>query len=264
MFNKKVYFFYLYILIVSVSFLSSCSNKTNTLFYLKHKSKSNSSVQILSEGTQDTTESLYQKILPGDILSIRNLQNETQVLGYTAGGTGGASISSDYLVEPDSMVVLPFLNKVKLGGLYIPSAESFLNKSYSKNLLKEPLIKIKITNLKVTMMGEFGRVGNFPLSPNRTYLTDLIAEAGGLNPRANPKKIRIIRGNFKNPRVIQVNLQDIKSLANNNLFLRNNDIIYAETRNSYKFLDQISSTRNIFAIAVSGISAFILINRLNR
>ncbi|OAQ38618.1 hypothetical protein A5893_14495 [Pedobacter psychrophilus] len=249
-----------FLIIVTIILFTSCNNKTNTLFYVKSKGKINSSVSILLPGDIKNKQSFDQKILPGDLLSIRNLQNETQVLGYSS--SSGASISTNYLVENDSTVTLPFLNRMKLGGMLVPEAENFLNQSYSKNLLKEPIIKITITNLKVTLMGEFGRVGNIPLEPNKTFLTDIIAEAGGLSKRANLKKIKIIRGNLKNPEVILVNLQDLNSLGNDKLYLHNNDIIYAETKNSYKFLDGISSGSTILGIGISAVSAYLLIDRL--
>lgn len=240
----------------------ACSSKTNTLFYVKANSSEKTPVRILLSGSLADIKTLNQKILPGDLLAIRNLQNETQVLGYN--NNAGQSTSTDYLVESDSTVALPFLNKVKLGGLYLSDAEFFLNRKYSENLLKDPIIKLKITNLKVTMMGEFGRVGNISLNPNKSFLTDIIAEAGGINVRGNPKNIKIIRGDFKNPTVIAVNLQDISALAADQLFLQNNDIIYAETKSLYKFLDQLSSTRSILAIGTTAITAYILIDRLSR
>ncbi|MBK0382123.1 polysaccharide biosynthesis/export family protein [Pedobacter sp. SD-b] len=247
-----------------VLIFSSCSTKRTTLFNLEDKNDKKPAVTVLEKGNKNSVEILNQTILPGDILSLRNLQNETQILGYNAGLASGASTSSDYIVEQDSMVALPFLNRVKLGGLSIPDAERFLNAEYSKTLLKNPIIKVKITSLKVTVLGEFGRVGNLPISSDKTYLTDIIADAGGLNIRANPKNIRIIRGDLKNPKVISVNLKKLKALSNDNLYLHNNDIIYADTKNTYKFLDQITSTRNIIGIVVTTISAYLLIDRLTR
>ncbi|HEY4195030.1 MAG TPA: hypothetical protein VGM63_05820, partial [Mucilaginibacter sp.] len=50
--------------------------------------------------------------------------------------------------------------------------------------------------------------------------------AGGLTERSNEKNIKIIRGDPKNPQVTDVDLSNIKTLADPRIILQNNDIIY--------------------------------------
>jgi polysaccharide biosynthesis/export protein len=102
-----------------------------------------------------------------------------------------------------------------------------------------------VVNLKVTVLGEFTKQGNFLLEKENTTLIDIIGEAGGITARANPKTVKIIRGNRQSPEIIYVNLKDINSLANPKLILQNDDIIYMEPQGIYGTGERVQSFSTI-------------------
>ncbi|WP_211226553.1 polysaccharide biosynthesis/export family protein [Pedobacter glucosidilyticus] len=232
------------------------------MFKLPHKIN-NFKTPTLVLNKDSISEKVYL-ISPGDRLNLRNIQNETAVLGYLENQTRTTGQDLDYIVESDTCVTLPYLGKVSLAGMSIIETEKYLNKEYSKKLLKEPLIKVNLTNLKVTFLGEFSRQGNISLNNEKTHLIEAIGANGGLNQRANSRKIKIIRGNLSNPTVILINLEDIRSLSDNHMYLQNNDIIYAESRNGIRVIDNLTSTRTLIGIGMSLLSAYIIVDRLNR
>lgn len=248
-------------------FLSSCSSRKNILFNTKNEGKIPAiPIHVLEQG-KDSVKTKAQIIKPGDILSIKNIQNIELISGV--GSQNSSLLNSQnnlmgYRVENDSNVALPVLGKVKLGGYSRENAEMKLNELYSQTLLKDPIITISISNLQVTLLGEFGKQGNYNLGKDQTHLTQILGEAGGLNPRADKKRIKIIRGDLTNPQVFVVNLEDINSLADRRLFLQNNDIIYAEPRGAFKFLDQINPTTTILGIGLSVVNIYLLISNLSK
>lgn len=258
---KKSYYPTLFILFTLL--LSSCGTVKDSLFMTAGKKKSLTSVKMLNGNSEITNNSHIQQISPGDQLYIRNLQNETQVLGYVS-GANSQSISANYTVEADSMVNLPFLGLVKLGGMSIPEAEIYLNQAYAKTLLKDPIIKIFISNLKVTLLGEFAKQGNIPLKKDYIHLTEVLGDAGGFTVKADVSKVKIIRGDLKNPQILEVDLRNINSLGDPRLYLRNNDILYVDAKNSSKFIDNLVSARTLFGIAASILSIYVITERLNR
>src|SRR5258708_5406883 len=124
------------------------------------------------------------------------------------------------------MVALPVLGRVPVAGLTRAEAAKQIEDLYRKNLLKDPIIELKIINLKVTILGEIKSQGNFPLIKDKTNLIEIIGEAGGLSESANEKNIKIIRGDPKNPQITEIDLSKIKTLADPRIILQNNDIIY--------------------------------------
>ena len=175
----------------------------------------------------------YQ-IQPQDILQIRNLQNIRYIVDVTpvsgnpaiANSGGTNSQGQTFQVQEDSTVALPVIGHVKVVGLTRSQAQKLIEDIYRKKILVDPIIDLKIINLKVTILGEVKAQGNFPLIKDKTTLIELIGEAGGLTEKANQANIKIIRGDQKKPSVIQVDLGYIGSINDPKTVLQNGDIIY--------------------------------------
>lgn len=218
---------YIYIcLIIGTSiFATSCSNKQyQNLFQQTTLSD--------STGREKQVPQADYHIRPQDVLQIRNLQNikylvdETPASSTGTGGGGNSGSGQTFQVEIDSTVALPAIGHVKVGGLTRPEASKLIEGLYRKSLLKDPIIEVKIINLKVTILGEIKGQGNYPLTKDRTTLVELIGEAGGLTEKANEANIKIIRGNQLSPEVTIVDLTDIRSINAPGALLQNGDIIY--------------------------------------
>lgn len=167
------------------------------------------------------------RIKPSDILQIRNLQN-TRYLVSSSGATGeaGSDQSQTFQVEEDGKVTLPVIGHVAVAGLSRYEAAQKIEQLYRDSLLKNPIIELKILNLKVTLLGEVKSPGNIPLTKENTTLIDVLGEAGGLTNNANETNIKIIRGDKANPEIIYADLSNIKTLGDPRITLQSNDIIY--------------------------------------
>ena len=172
------------------------------------------------------------RIKPQDILQIRNLQNvkyivdEVPVSNTTSGGSTGTGTGQTFQVDDDGTVALPVIGHVALAGLTRSEAAKLIEGLYRKSLLKDPIIELKIVNLKVTLLGEIKGQGNYPLTKDRTTLVEMIGTAGGLTEKANETNIQIIRGDQVNPQVTVINLRNIQSINDPRAILQNGDIIY--------------------------------------
>lgn len=204
--------------------LSSCSGRQyQTLFEQKTVK-----TDTLSQKNNNVLSSYHIK--PQDMLQIRNLQNIKYVVdeapsSNTLGG-GNAGAGQTYQVDEEGTVALPVIGHVTVAGLTRAQAAKLIEELYRKNLLKDPIIELKITNLKVTFLGEIKAQGNFPLVRDNTTLVEMIGEAGGLTDKANETNIKIIRGDQKNPQVTYINLRDIQSINDPRALLQNGDIVY--------------------------------------
>jgi polysaccharide export outer membrane protein len=218
------YFIFVY-LIIGLLF-TSCSYKQD---------------QILFEQKQAVPDSILQKsyanirnyrIQPQDILQIRNIQNDKSIVDLTAASAGSAVANgitiqvTNYPVEDDGTIALTGIGRVRVAGLTRGEATKYLEELYGKAYLKDPILEVKIVNLKVTILGEIKGQGNYILSKDKTTLVQLIGEAGGLTERANEKNIKIIRGDKKNPEVTEIDMSNIRSLSDPRTILQNDDIIY--------------------------------------
>lgn len=174
------------------------------------------------------------RIRPQDILQITNVQSNRSIIDQQAGvsspqGSQTTQSSSDntnnnYTVDDDGTIGLPALGRIQIAGLTRIEARKRIEELYGKEL-KNPLLEVKIVNLKVTIAGEVKVPGNVPLIKDRTTLIEIIGQAGGLTENADEKTVKIIRTN-QHSRVDQFDLSDINTLSDSRIFVQNDDIVY--------------------------------------
>lgn len=216
-------------LFLGILICTSCSFKQQQVLFQQPNPVADSAQINMANSGSGTSD---YHIRSQDILQIRNLQNTKYIVDdaplttVTTANNGSSSQGQTYQVEDDGTVALPVIGHVPIAGLTRAEAAKQIEDLYRKNLLKDPIIELKIINLKVTILGEIKVQGNYPLVRDKTNLIEMIGEAGGLSDRADEKKIKIIRGDPKNPQVTEVDLSKIKTLADPRMILQNNDIIY--------------------------------------
>ncbi|RYE32010.1 MAG: hypothetical protein EOP42_09885 [Sphingobacteriaceae bacterium] len=224
---KKIYLNNIYlILLLALFFLSSCSYKQQHVLF-----KTNLAAAAPAYNPNVASGNSAYKIGPDDLLQIRNLQNINYIANEQTVTTTAAVQIPAYQVEEDGTVALPVIGRVTVSGLTRYQAARKIEALYKEKLLKDPIIDLKIINLKVTILGEIRTQGNYLLLKDKINLVDIIGEAGGLTEKANEKNIQIIRGDKAHPQIIMADLNDVRTLANPELNLQNNDIIYIAQNN---------------------------------
>lgn len=271
--NNPTLFNFICAALLSVTLLSSCgSRQEQTLF--------NAASDVNAENLKDIyvvndrgEEDIYYKIKLNDLIAISNLQNKDwgATRGVAANPTSAAPTTTagqnitTYRVDVDGMVHLPAVGKVLLAGLTRREATRKLQDLYgSKEYLNDPIIDLSIVNLKVTLLGEFAKQGNFLLTRDNTSLIDIIGESGGLTKTADPKALKIIRGDKNNPEIIYVNLNDINSLASRKLILQNNDLLYIPPTKGAAMADRLQKTNNILQPLLVVVNLGVLIYTLSK
>jgi polysaccharide export outer membrane protein len=144
------------------------------------------------------------------------------------GGSANNSYASQFLVEPDGLVKLPIIGKTKVAGLTVREAEKMLEQQYA-TFYNKPFVLLKVSNRRVLVFpgtGGAGKVVN--LDNENTTLIEALALAGGITNTGKAKKIKLIRGDLRNPKVMLINLATVEGVKQSNLLLQANDIIYVE------------------------------------
>lgn len=185
-------------------------------------------------------------IKPNDRISVQMATNEGHNLLEQSflqqGNITKLPENQDYLIEADSLVKIPTLGRIKLGGMTIREAEDYLEGLFAENY-QNPFVKIKITNRKITIFFEEGKNGKIiPLPEEEMSLIEAIAIAGGLSKNSKSYQIKLLRGNLSNnAQIYRYNINTAKDLNKYNFMLEANDIVYVESRPRYftKFLEEI-------------------------
>lgn len=89
-------------------------------------------------------------------------------------------------VTENGTISYPLVGSVKVGGLTIPAAEKAIGQALKRgNFIKEPQVNISLLQNRgnqVSVLGQVGRPGRFPLETVDIRLSEMIAIAGGIAP----------------------------------------------------------------------------------
>lgn len=199
-------------------------------------------------------------LAPGDQISV-SVWNHSE-LGI---GSVYESVNSNpefgkwVMVDREGFVTLPMIGRVKLGGNTIGEANEKLTEVYG-HFIESPNINMKVLNLEITILGEVNTPGNYKVDKQSTHLAKLIGEAGGLTKYSNAGDIRILRGNYSNPRLIHADLTNVGNMKDAYPVLFPGDIVYIPSR-KVKAFDQGSQRMVPFIGVVSAIALIISVTQ---
>lgn len=184
----------------------------------------------------DTLHARNYQIAPNDKILIQLFTHNAESVFYVDPSLesdisgGGINNGIECLVEYDGTVKIPVLNRVKVSGYTVREVEKMLEEMYA-DYFNDPFVLIKVTNNRVIVFpgGEGGIAKVVLLQNSNTTLFEALAEAGGIND-GRADKIKLIRGDLKNPEVYLIDLSTVDGMKQANLILQANDIIYVEPR----------------------------------
>lgn len=214
---------------------------------------------------KDTIDYEYE-IQPHDMLDFRLYTNDGfKLVDLTTLNeninVNSSDLSLNYLVEPDGLVKLPLLGRVKVEGMTIKELQQYLEEKYAKYYI-EPFVLARVVNRRVIVFsGDGGKGQVINLVNNNTTLLEGLAMAGGIGNNGKAKKIKLVRGNPQNPDIYLIDLSTIEGMKEADFILKANDIIYVEP--------QVSLTREfstdvapILSLIATTLTLIIALNRL--
>jgi polysaccharide export outer membrane protein len=176
------------------------------------------------------TKELETRLNPNDQLSMILLTNDgfklLDLVGEDRIGNNQLANTIAYRVEFDGLVNIPILGRVKLGGLTMREAEMFLEEEFAKYYI-QPFVMLKITNRKVMVFnGSDGMAQVVQLVDENTNLLRVIAQSGGITKTGRAYDIKVIRGEFSEPKVFHFDIRKIDGLKESDFMMQSNDIVY--------------------------------------
>lgn len=182
----------------------------------------------------DTLINENYKLAPTDAISYRIFSNDGFKLIDISTQTSANNrlIDIEETIDNQGYLKAPLLGKVKLSGLTLREAQTFLEKEYETYYIK-PFIQLRVTNKRVIVFpGNAGDAKVVPIQNNNTTVFEAIAFAGGISEDGKAYRVKLIRRITpeSKPLVYLIDLSTIDGIAAGNTTVLANDIIYVETR----------------------------------
>jgi polysaccharide biosynthesis/export protein len=142
-------------------------------------------------------------------------------------------LSVETRITESGAISYPLLGSVQLIGMTVPQAEKRISDGLRDgNFVRQPQVSINVVQVRgnqVSVLGQVGRPGRYPLESGDVRLTDIIATAGGINPTGSDTVVVVGRRNGRAYRQ-EIDMPTVfgPNRATNDVMLQNGDVIWVE------------------------------------
>lgn len=152
-----------------------------------------------------------------------------------------------YLVSNDGTIDFPVLGKLPVGGLTKDEAEDMLKDRLKEYIKEEPIVNVRMTNYKISVLGEVGRPGTFTVTNEKITIFEALAMAGDLTLYGERNNVKLIRENADGKIYIsELNLNNTELLSSPYYYLQQNDVLYITPNTNRSKDSAISQSRTIW------------------
>jgi protein involved in polysaccharide export with SLBB domain len=155
-----------------------------------------------------------QQLGPGDIIEIRV--------------TGQDALSGEYEVGEDGTIRFPWIESVAVAGRTRGEIAELIEQKLADGWLRQPQVSVRVLdrqNREVSVLGQVGAPGSYPFK-ERLTLVQAISLAGGLNPLAQTKRVKLIRETAEGTKTYEIDVSSILESKRPDLPLEPGDIVF--------------------------------------
>lgn len=156
---------------------------------------------------------------------------------------------NSYSVDEAGYVNLPIVNRVRAAGKTLPELKTTLDSVYTP-YLKFAATNIKLSNMRVTVLGEVRTPGMHYLYNEKNTILDALSLAGNATEFADLTKVKLIRSDEQGSKTVFINMAAPDFVYSEFFFIQPYDVIYLEPVKAKAF-DSSSQSVGIVLSAVS-------------
>ena len=251
----------IFLLILSAILVSSCSTRKEIVYFQDYERLPN----------MTAPEDFVAKIEINDVIrvDVSSMDEELSapfqlnLNNQSSGGGGGNqnAAMTGYLVNSEGNINFPVLGEIHVEGKSREELEKELTAVLRENYLKDAVVRVRIVNFKVTVMGETGS-SVIDVVDERISVPQAIAMSGDITYDGKRDNILVIRQVDGQLAYETLDLTSVDIFQNPYYYLKQNDIVYVEpTYRKVKSAGFITSWQGLVSILTTAFSLFVLFSR---
>lgn len=161
-----------------------------------------------------STSSERRTLGPGDVLEIRVADQE--------------ALTGPYEVSDAGTIRFPWIGDVEVTKKTQGEIAAEIEGKLMDGWLKQPQVSVRVTerkNREVSVLGQVKEAGSYPFKPGLTVM-QAISLAGGMNPLAMPRRVKLIRETDKGRQTFEIDTTAIIESRAQDLALEPGDIVF--------------------------------------
>ncbi len=155
-----------------------------------------------------------QELGPGDVIEIRVTDQE--------------QLSGEYEVGEDGTIRFPWIENVEVAGRTRGELAEIIENKLADGWLRQPQVSVRVLdrqNREVSVLGQVNTPGSYPFK-ERLTLVQAISLAGGMNPLAQAKRVKLIRETDEGTKTYEIDVRQILESKRADLPLMPGDIVF--------------------------------------
>ncbi len=247
--------------LILIAFSSSCVD-TQKLKYFSNLSDS----QVVHLPALQRSQAI---IMPDDILEIKiaGANEATAALFNTyssnpamSAGNSNTNSSTGYIVDMNGDIEFPVIGKIKAAGITKEQFKDQLKERVSK-YLKDPLVSVKFSNFRFTVLGEVRNPSTFVVPNERITVLEAVGLAGDMTTYSRRMGVHILRDSNGVREIGTIDFTDKAIFMSKYYYLQRNDVIYIEAEKYKTRFEDLSRISALLATVISLIAITITIVR---
>jgi polysaccharide export outer membrane protein len=232
--------------------LGSCVSKKEVLYLQDVEG-----VRVLEEIVK-----VAPKIQQNDILSINVSALDAEAALpfnlFEAGNTTSIPKPITYLVNSDGDINFPVLGKIKVEGYTTKEITNQLTEALGI-YIKNPIVNIRLTNFKITVLGEVKSPGTYPVPNERISILEAIGMAGDLTIQGKRKTVVLVREQNGKRTFVDIDLTSREILNSPYFYLAQNDVLIVEPNKSKINSSAVGANTGIILSSISFLISIVAI-----
>ncbi len=155
-----------------------------------------------------------QELGPGDVVEVRVSEQE--------------ELSGEYEVSEAGAIRFPWIGDVEVAGHSKDEVAQSIETQLSDGWLRQPQVSVRVIdrqNREVSVLGQVNEPGSYPYK-ERLTLVQAISQAGGMNPLAQQKRVKLIRDAAGGRQTYVIDVREILESKRADLPLQPGDIVF--------------------------------------
>lgn len=187
-----------------------------------------------------------------------NLMSANPNAQLIASSSSPQSFLNTYTVSVEGSISLPVLGNFQVEGMTLDQLKQNIVTAL-KPYLTNPIVSVRLTNFKVTVIGEVNKPVSVPVSGEKINVLEALGTAGDITLYGARNKVKIIRKRADgSTEIAKLDFNNSSALQSPYFNLRQNDIIYVQPSKNKSFLANNTTFWASLVVSIASIAAIII------
>ena len=218
----------IFLIIIALLLLSSCSTPLQELIYLNgiETGKTYENGPLPEEYRIRPSDQLFIQVISDNPANVAFLN----LLDRTSGSFGNSTSSMElitYLVDDDGYISYPELGNIQVEEKTVSEVRDIIQ-SEVDNYLESASVFVKLVNRNITLLGEVQQPGQKLMVKNQLTIFEALGAAGDITDYGNRLNVKLIRELPDGKHVAELDLTNPEVIYSPYYYVLPRDIVYVE------------------------------------